>query len=538
MKRGEQQKPLTVVHRGRIVDAIYRKPEIPAFEGNPLIGALPPALTPEQALTGLAFYPEYRESHRKAADHIRKFYIQNGMRFFAPLDIHVDLEQRFSCLIRMGYLSRNPLENSFWAKAASHVDSLGPNVSQYGSWDGDSSWTASGFSIVGVSGIGKSRSVLRILNLYPQVIRHSRYQDRNFTYSQLVWLKIECPFDGNPRGLCITFFKVVDSILGTTYHKDYVRYRRLQDELLSDMATVVSNHCLGVLVIDEVQRFSLARSGGADMMLNFFVNLINTIGVPVVLIGTYKAMAILSNEFSQMRRGTGQGDLVWDRMSNDEQWGLLLESLWRFQYTKRKIPLTSELNNTLYEETQGITDFAVKVYMFAQERAVDSGRETITPGTIRSVAKDKLGLPREVLNALKLGDKRILEKFEDIYPAVLKNYLAQLPEDSQVIGQIQFVPDFKAVIPQFLKPSSDKQAIPSQLEGSTRRTEDGQLSDEHLPTSQTKTYPKRGRKNSFPKGELPQIIAAVDPKDRLAAYEALKQAGYIFHASEFLSADD
>ncbi len=59
------------------------------------------------------------------------------------------------------------------------------------------------------------------------------------------------------------------------------------------MSLTAANHCIGVLVIDEIQRLSQARSGGAERMLNFFVQLINTIGVPVVLIGTYKARSLI-----------------------------------------------------------------------------------------------------------------------------------------------------------------------------------------------------------------------------------------------------
>ncbi len=86
------------------------------------------------------------------------------------------------------------------------------------------------------------------------------------------------------------------------------------------MARVASNQSLGVLVIDEIQNLSEAKSGGHRKMLNFFVQLINTIGLPVVLVGTYKAMSVLGSEFRQMRRGTGQGDLVWDPMAEDEVW--------------------------------------------------------------------------------------------------------------------------------------------------------------------------------------------------------------------------
>jgi AAA domain-containing protein len=192
------------------------------------------------------------------------------------------------------------------------------------------------------------------------------------------------------------------------------------------MSLVAANHCLGVLVIDEIQRLSQVRSGGAERMLNFFVQLVNTIGVPVVLIGTYKALVLLNGEFSQMRRGTGQGDLIWDRMAQDDQWQLFTESLWRFQYTRKRRGLNEypALGAALYDETQGITDFAVKLYMFAQQRAIESGKEEITAAVIRSAARDKLRLPKPVLDALRVGDKRVLERFEDVYPAMLQNSLS------------------------------------------------------------------------------------------------------------------
>src|SRR5207244_3471394 len=101
-------RPLSAVNRGRVVQAVYREPEIPDYAGNPLIEALPPVLTTEQAMLGLAYYPRYDEAQRSAPDHVRYHLIQNGLRFFAPLDLHLDLERRFSCLIRIGYTERNP----------------------------------------------------------------------------------------------------------------------------------------------------------------------------------------------------------------------------------------------------------------------------------------------------------------------------------------------------------------------------------------------------------------------------------------------
>ena len=93
--------------------------------------------------------------------------------------------------------------------------------------------------------MGKSFSVERVLSLYPQVIHHNMYGGRNFTLSQITWLKLDCPFDGNTKGFCVEFFKAIDSLLGTNYRHNYSGRRCLQDELLSDMALIAANHCLG-----------------------------------------------------------------------------------------------------------------------------------------------------------------------------------------------------------------------------------------------------------------------------------------------------
>jgi hypothetical protein len=510
--------------RAWVVSAVYRKPEIAAHAGNPLIEALPPVYTDEQAAEMLAHYPKYQESFRREPDHVRLLLVQEGMKFFAPLDVHLDLNRRFANLIRIGYAARNPMGRYFWSGVQQRIDCF----DQYGDQPnpeigGDASAVAAGFQIVGISGVGKSRSVSRILLRYPQVIWHSQYRDQNFAHAQLTWLKLDCPFDGNPRGMCIEFFKKVDAVLGTKYHRRYAGERRIQAELLSDMATVAANHLLGVLVIDEVQRLSMAKSGGAERMLNFFTQLINEIGVPVVLVGTFKALPVLTGDFSQLRRGTGQGDLIWDRMKQDDQWHLFIESLWRFQYVRTECPLTKKLGDVLYDESQGITDLAVKIYMFAQERAIDTGEEQITAEIIRSAAKDKLGLLRRVLQALKAGDRRALEEYEDVYPATLKEYLQNLPESNpaEVVGQVGSSPEIEILGAG--EHGQDAGAPPAAAENPIVATNaDSSPKKARVPTNRT----QRGRSLAA-KGELPKIVAGHKGAGDLAAYEALRRKGYI-----------
>jgi hypothetical protein len=528
MRNESNQSPLTVI-KGRIVQAVYRKPECPAHQGNPLIEALPPVFTDDQAMVRLSYYPQYEEKQRNAPDHVRYLLIQNGLKFFAPLDIHIDLQRRFSNLIRVGYMGRNPMIIGFWHKLGAKLDSFDQYTGQYEHQPDRLPSTAAGFNIIGPSGVGKSFSVERVLSLIPQVIHHNCYQDRLFTHSQLVWLKLDCPFDGNPKGLCFQFFKAIDSVLGTNYYQDYAKGRPIQDELLSNMVTVAANHFLGVLVIDEIQRLSLAKSGGADKMLNFFVQLINSIGVPVVLIGNYKALSVLSGDFSQMRRGTGQGDLIWDLMEKDEQWELFVESLWRFQYTNKRCKSTDAVNKSstdsttlgavLYEETQGITDFAVKVYMFAQERAIDSGKETITASIIRSAAKDKLRIPRAVLQALKTKDNRVLGQYEDLYYKAFKSYLYQQPEDVKVTGKVNAAPEIEVLLETPLNVATEQ----TDLLSSKDQHKANASSNSSLRNSISEKKKSKCRPTST-KGQLPKIVTEIKGDSEITAYEARANA--------------
>ncbi len=414
--------------RGRMVEAEYNDPEIPDYQNNPLIEALPPIWSKEQVIEMLQYYPVYQEAHRHWRPELRMHLIRNVLKFFEVLPRCLDLEQILSSMIRLGYEARNPRLHGFYRDIDARIDALLTQKPLFNNLQS----TALGLAVIGISGVGKSVTLGHLLTLYPQVIFHHHYRGDDFSHTQLVWLKLECPSDGSTKGLCLNFFKALDDLLGTNYVANYAHHGRdTVNEMKTNMALLASLHSIGVLVIDEIQHLSVAKSGGSEQMLSFFVELINKVGMPIILVGTYKARPMLSSEFRMARRGAGLGDFIWDSMRRDDTWKLFLESLWRYQYTQKDCPLTPRLSHALYDVTQGITDLAVKVYMLAQARAIDRGEEAITASVIRSVARDSLQMVRPILDALKNGDILELYKVDDVLPVDFDTLLRVITKSSE-----------------------------------------------------------------------------------------------------------
>jgi hypothetical protein len=403
--------------------AVYLPQVIQEYKGNPFIEALPPIMSPAQAVDALTVEPGYHESEREMDAYYRFHCIQRLFRYFQPLDTHIDIEQRISRSIRQGYVNRNPVQAQYVQRLRQCGDAVQKRAIEPMDFQGVRS-TASGFTVIGMSGVGKTTSMERVLSLYPQCITHTRYNDQPFYVKQLTWMKLDCPFDGSVKGLCLNFFGEMDRLLDSDYSKVLLPTKNTVDSMMPKMAQVASTHGLGLLVIDEIQHLSTVKSGGSEKMLNFFVTLVNTIGVPVVLIGTTKAMPILQSEFRQARRGSGQGDLLWDRMPDDLSWEIMLQSMWRYQWTRQKCALTKEMSAALYNESQGIMDIAVKLYAMAQIKAIADGTELVTFKAIQEVAAEKLRLVKPMVDALRSGDMKKILQFEDIRPISVEEYLA------------------------------------------------------------------------------------------------------------------
>ncbi|MCC3359379.1 ATP-binding protein [Bacillus sp. REN16] len=406
-------------------EAVYTERNVGLYKNNPYIEALPPLLDRAEVIKMLVSFPDYDEEERILSVAERKLMVQNLFDYYYPTERTLEMYEKITALLCTGYSSRNPLSKKFYqqAKAISKPTNLYPyqiNKTK------KTSASNNGLAVVGISGIGKTSAIEMVLSLYPQCIMHTEYKGHKCSFVQLVYLKLECPYDGSIQALCRQFFFEITMLFGENSYSYHLRGDMKTKEYLEKMKLVVHQLGLGMLIIDEVQNLREAKGNEREQMLNFFVSLRNELNIPVVLVGTPKTYPILQGDFRNTRRGIGQGGIEWGVLEKDNPyWKRLLRGMWRYQWTNVKTPLTPEIEETFYDECQGITDVLIKLYMMVQLRAMDKKDETITTELIQNTAKKDFALIQPMINAIRKTDLEAFSRFEDIRPPDMEELIQQ-----------------------------------------------------------------------------------------------------------------
>ena len=398
--------------------ANYKEPILPTHRGNPLIEALPCVpLGGEELYEKLKSPKLHEEEQRLLPPEVRYEYTDILRHIFQPWGVHFEIVRRINMAIKSGYTSRNPLAPGYYqdlTKLASSVAGRsGPiNTLQL------SNAQAPGFSIIGSSGTGKTTAINNILSvLFPQKILHEEYKGRPFPHLQIVWMKLTCPYDGGVKGLCIEFFREFDLLTGDNTLKRFGNNRESVDQMISQMSLLARRHSLGALIIDEIQNISLAKSGSREKTLSYLSTMMDTLGIPIIVIGIESAMEVLQSDFMVSRRLTGsQGALIMGNLAfHKGDWEILIKGIWPNQWTREKTPLNEAIMKALYQGSHGNVSLTVSLYQWVQQRVILAGQdgmpETITPELILSEARsDRFAAVRNMLTAIDTEEGNIKRK--------------------------------------------------------------------------------------------------------------------------------
>lgn len=426
----------------RRMNAIYTTPSLPDYEGNPFIEALPPLLEPTELYRKLYSPIKYNDEERNLSKSQRIQILSRLKQLFIPNNKHIELYNKIYMALTDGYKYKNPFTPENVRRKCNirrkyfnyNVDISNFYVDE--DIDEDIYTTSSGLCIFGISGSGKTVSTNKMLNLFPQFIHHTEYKGNSLIENQIVYIKLECPTDGTIKSLCNAFFNKLDEIIDDAqYFKNWGGERR--GIMVQNMPNAAINENIGLIVIDEIQHLARTQAK-TKALLDFLVEMINTIQVPILVIGTNKAYQVLQDNIRGPRRIGGNGFILWDRITDKSEWQTFMTALWQYQWTKEKVPLSNKLIDLFYEHSQGIIDFAIKLFIFTQANAIYNDHEKIDEQTINETAKKDLALTKKMREAIKSGDVELMSQYEDILiPDAsdrLEN-LAMLSEKEGIIKQ-------------------------------------------------------------------------------------------------------
>lgn len=392
------------------VQATYHESPLEEYNNNPFIQALPPLMDKQSIIDKLAMPISFDESERAYDSSFRLHMVQRLYKLFQPLPRHLDVWNTTFALLYQGYISRNPFDKEYIRQR----NQMGKEI-VHRSFDINNQstfrTTASCATLIGYSGMGKTSSEQRVLNNIPQVIVHNEYKGQQFNQLQLTHLTLQTPHSSSLKALTLQFFLKVDEILGTDNYRRNVSKNTSVDAMLPQMEQVANNIGLGLLVIDEIQHL---QNRAIKQMMNYFVTLMNSFGVPILFIGTPAAYSIFQQEFRIARRVSGNGEISWTNMEHDKEFRFFMESVWRFQWNKVYTPLSNEMLTVFYEHTQGVSDLIVKLFANVQVMAISSGKEEFTPSMVRKVAKEHFKLMQPMIDAIKSKNPYKMHQYEDL----------------------------------------------------------------------------------------------------------------------------
>ena len=201
--------------------AVYTKPSIKAFQGNPLIEALPPVKTDEELIELLTLIPKIQDNIETLKPHERKLVVVDLENFTYPLPEYLDFARQVEYALYKAYSAKipfSPTTNHYLHYLDTDSTPVQPHTGRFDP-------KPIGITLIGPSGGGKNWMYERVLSLYPQVIEHQEYNGRELSVTQVVWLTVSCPPDGSLITFAASFLSALDEALGIDkYYKEHMMY--------------------------------------------------------------------------------------------------------------------------------------------------------------------------------------------------------------------------------------------------------------------------------------------------------------------------
>ena len=242
------------------------------------------------------------------------------------------------------------------------------------------------FTIIGASGIGKTSTISRALNL----IEADHVIEIGQPYTKfLPCLTVQCPFDSSVKGLLIEILRKLDEQIGTNYTK--LRKATI-DMLIGSVSQVCLNH-IGLLVVDEIQNVVNSKNG--KNLIGSLTQLINNSGISICMVGTPESEIFFGQAMQLARRSVG---LKYTAIPYNEHFCEVCECLFSYQYVKNVTHINNTIIDWLYQHSAGVISTVVSLIHDAQEIAILNEREVLDIKSLDEAYSNRLSMLHDYIN--------------------------------------------------------------------------------------------------------------------------------------------
>jgi hypothetical protein len=292
--------------------------------------------------------------------------------------------------------------------------------------------SADSMSILGESGIGKSSSIGRAMQLISDelIIVESPFR------KILPFIKIETPFDASVKTVLVDIARTLDSKLGTNYLNTASRTTMSSSRLIALISNLLLLH-VGVVVFDEFQNVVINRTG--RFLMGMITTIVNSSRVGVCFVGTAQCKGFFQSEPFLARRTLG---ISYSHLPYDEYFRDFCKTLFDYQFTSQRVELDEGILSFLYQSSQGIIAHVVSLVVQAQELAILNKTERLDLTALKLALFQRMGIVAETLPiASKTPSKRTIDQGFDtpkdeveLEVAQSKNLMRQIAKESKDSG--------------------------------------------------------------------------------------------------------
>lgn len=476
-------------HRGgkfgyrECIEARYIDLTNPNHKGNPLVEALPPSRNTKAISKSIQNLIPYSPDEKNGNDEDRIDGVMRLNEVFFPLSNHISVVQTLDSFMKSSLAkAKMPTEKiledlGIKSEQLQYLNNeIVDDVLQIDSVIKEEFLSASeGFMLIGPSGSGKTNTLKRALENYPKMMIHREYRGERILFKQVPWIKIEGAHTNSLSGIGKGFAKQLDDVLGTDYHKAFVKRGVTNFDHIDMMAKLVNTHGVGVLIFDEIQY--IAKDKKKDVV-NYLNKLHNTLGVAIVYIGTYSIYNWMSNTMPTLkRRMEGKEKFEWNLMEYDHEFHMFMKRLWNYQWIQNPPELTEEMVDAFYQNTMGLVERVVRVFQKCQMNAINLGTESFAPTDVAKVSKS-FPFTHDIIRAIREKDYDALDKLDGMMKIDLKDEVQNIKksirereEHKQMLTGVEMANEFDddllksdllaSVIPFGVNPDSVKKKINS-----------------------------------------------------------------------------